>query len=253
MNDELDEKLENVNASDNVSDNFSGIAVPEYSPEDTDPQMNMEAPAGSESTGENDPAEKPENGDGENEPAKPFSDAIDWIASMIYAVAIILVLNLFFFRMITVSGDSMNDTLVNEDRVVITNFFYKPSYGDVVVIQADKLQRKDSVLYGEPIIKRVIAVEGDTVKIDYTKGEVYRNGELLSEDYIKDLTHFYMFGYMESGKEYTVPKNCVFVMGDNRNVSNDSRNLSDVGFIDRNKIMGKAFVRVIPFKDFKWL
>lgn len=248
MNDELDEKLENVNASDS----FSDVAIPEYSPEDSDRQINEEVPAYSESTGENVTSENPDDG-GEKEPAKPFSDAIDWIASMIYAVAIILVLNLFFFRMITVSGDSMNDTLVNDDRVVITNFFYKPSYGDVVVIQADKIQRQDNGLYGEPIIKRVIAVEGDTVRIDYTKGEVYRNGELLSEDYIKELTHLYQFGYMESGRDYLVPKNCVFVMGDNRNVSNDSRNLSVVGFIDEDKIMGKAFVRVIPIKDFKWL
>lgn len=241
MNDELDEKLENADNSD--------VIIPEYSPENSVMQPESEEPADLAGTNEDETGE-----DGEKaKPAKPFSDAIDWIASMIYAVVIILVLNLFFLRMITVSGDSMNDTLVNDDRVVITNFFYKPSYGDIVVIQADKIQRQDSGLYGEPIIKRVIAVAGDIVKIDYTKGEVYRNGELLSEDYIKELTHLYQFGYMESGREYRVPDNCVFVMGDNRNVSNDSRNLSVVGFIDVDKIMGKAFVRVIPFKDFKWL
>lgn len=253
MNDELDEKHEDVNASDTVSGNFSDVIIPEYPSENSASQMNEEAAAGSESTGENISSEDPEEDGEKAEPAKPFSDAIDWIASMIYAVVIILVLNLFFFRMITVSGDSMNDTLVNDDRVIITNFFYKPSYGDVVVIQADKIQRQDSGLYGEPIIKRVIAVAGDTVRIDYTKGEVYRNGELLSEDYIKELTHLYQFGYMESGRDYRVPDDCVFVMGDNRNVSNDSRNLSVVGFIDEDKIMGKAFVRVIPIKDFKWL
>lgn len=211
---------------------------------------------GSESSEENTPDEG-ENADGEDapekEPSKPFSDLLDWVASMVYAVAIILVLNLFFLRIITVSGDSMNDTLVDDDRVVITNFCYTPSYGDIVVIQADKLIRKDTNIYGEPIIKRVIAVAGDTVRIDYTKGEVYRNGELLSEDYIKELTHYFHYGYMENGRDYVVPENCVFVMGDNRNVSNDSRNQIDVGFVDKGMIMGKAFVRVSPIKDFKWL
>lgn len=189
----------------------------------------------------------------EEEPAKPFSDALDWIASIIYAVAIILVMNLFFLRMITVSGDSMNDTLVDNDKVVVTNFCYTPGYGDIVVIQADKILRQDTKIYGEPIIKRVVALAGDTVRIDYIKGEIYRNGELLSEDYIKELTHLYQYGYMESGKDYVVPENCVFVMGDNRNVSNDSRNLTDVGFVDKDMIMGKAFVRIFPIKDFKWL
>lgn len=191
--------------------------------------------------------------DGGEEPAKPFSDALDWVSSIVYAVVIILVINLFCLRMITVSGDSMNDTLVDNDRVVLTNFFYTPDYGDIVVIQADKLLRRDINMYGEPIIKRVIALEGDTVRIDYTKGEVYRNGELLEEDYIRELTHLYQYGYMESGKDYVVPENCVFVMGDNRNVSNDSRNLTDVGFIDKGLIMGRAFVRVSPIKEFKWL
>lgn len=195
-----------------------------------------------------------------DKPAKPFSDVLDWVASIVYAVCAMLALNLFFTRSITVSGDSMNDTLINGDRVIGTNAFYKPDYGDIVVIQADKLVNKAMLgkngepVYGEAIIKRIIALEGDTVRIDFDKGEVYRNDELLSEDYIKDLTHMRVNDFwMESNKDYVVPENCVFVMGDNRNVSNDSRNLKDVGFIDTNYIMGKAFVRVSPIKNFKWL
>lgn len=186
-------------------------------------------------------------------PRKPFADALDWISCMVYAVAAMLVLNLFFFRSITVSGPSMLDTLRNEDKVVATNFCYTPAYGDIVVIQADKLKNKVTDLWGEPIIKRVIAVGGDTVRIDFTKGEVYRNGELLEEDYIKEPTFSRQEGWMESNKEYTVPENTVFVMGDNRGVSNDSRNLPQVGFVDTRFIMGKAFVRISPMEDFKWL
>ena len=159
--------------------------------------------------------EKPEK------PRKPFADALDWISCMVYAVAAMLALNLFFFRSITVSGPSMLDTLENGDKVVATNFCYTPKYGDIVVIQADKLKNKETDLWGEPIIKRVIAVGGDTVRIDFNRGAVYRNGELLEEDYIRELTFRREEGWMESNKEYTVPENTVFVMGDNRGVSND--------------------------------
>ena len=185
---------------------------------------------------------------------KPFADTMEWISSIIYAVAAMLALNLFFMRSITVSGNSMNDTLVNGDMVIGTDFCYTPKYGDIVVLQADRLENKQTHFYGEAIIKRVIATEGDTVRINFEKGEVYRNGELLNEDYIKELTHLRVNDFwMKSNEDYVVPENCIFVMGDNRNVSNDSRNLKDVGFVDKNYIMGKAFVRVAPIQDFKWL
>ncbi len=184
---------------------------------------------------------------------KPFADALEWVNSIVFAVAAMLLLNLFFFRSITVSGDSMNNTLLDGDKVLLTNFCYSPSYGDIVVIQANKLKNKNLGMFGEPIIKRVIATEGETVRIDFTAGDVFVNDVLLKEDYIKDLTHLRMYGWMESGVTYTVPENCVFVMGDNRMVSNDSRNLVDVGFVDESMIMGKAFVRFSPIKEFKWL
>lgn len=209
---------------------------------------------------ENTEAAEAENSSGDpdeekaEKPKKPFADALDWVSCMVYAVAAMLALNLFFFRSITVSGPSMLDTLQDGDKVVATNFCYTPSYGDVVVIQADKLKNKVTDMWGEPIIKRVIAVGGDTIRIDFTKGEVYRNGELLEEDYIKDLTFFRQDdSWMEGNKDYTVPENTVFVMGDNRGVSNDSRNLPQVGFVDTRFIMGKAFVRVSPMENFKWL
>lgn len=209
---------------------------------------------------ENTEAAETENSSGDpdeekaEKPKKPFADALDWVSCMVYAVAAMLALNLFFFRSITVSGPSMLNTLQDGDKVVATNFCYTPSYGDVVVIQADKLKNKVTDMWGEPIIKRVIAVGGDTIRIDFTKGEVYRNGELLEEDYIKDLTFFRQDdSWMEGNRDYTVPENTVFVMGDNRGVSNDSRNLPQVGFVDTRFIMGKAFVRVSPMENFKWL
>lgn len=207
-----------------------------------------EAAAGYEDPGNDEKAETAEK------TKKPFSDALDWVNCIVYAVTAMLVLNLFFFRSITVDGPSMLNTLESEDKVVATNFCYTPAYGDIVVIQADKLKNRVTDMWGEPIIKRVIAVGGDTIRIDFTKGEVYRNGELLEEDYIKDPTFFRANdSWMEGNREYTVPENTVFVMGDNRGVSNDSRNLPQVGFVDTRFIMGKAFVRVSPIEKFKWL
>lgn len=176
---------------------------------------------------------------------RPFADALDWAGSLVYAVLFMLALNLFVFRSITVDGPSMNETLQDQDKVITTNFFYTPNYGDIVVLQADKLRNQSTGLYGEPIIKRVIGLEGDTIRFDFDKGEVYRNGELLSEDYIAQPTT--LAQYCESGVDYVVPEHCVFVMGDNRNRSRDSRDLPSVGYVDTDLIMGKAFVRVYPF------
>lgn len=189
----------------------------------------------------------------EEEPKRPFSDLLDWTSCFVYAVAAVLVLSLFVFRSITVAGNSMNDTLIDKDRVLATNFLYTPQYGDIVIVEADKLRLNGTAIYGETIIKRVIAKEGDTIRIDFGNGVVYRNGEVLEEDYIKEPIRVHYQGWMESNKDYVVPENCVFVMGDNRNESNDSRNMADVGFIDTNYIMGKAFVRYAPFSSFKWL
>lgn len=187
------------------------------------------------------------------EKCKPFSNILSWTSWFVYSIVAVLALNLFFFRSITVSGNSMNNTLMNNDKVIATNFMYTPDYGDIIVIEADKLRLQGTNIYGETIIKRVIAKEGDTIRVDFDNGIVYRNGEVLEEDYIKEPIRDHYMGWIESNKDYTVPEHCVFVMGDNRNNSNDSRNINDVGFIDTNYIMGKAFVRYAPFSSFKWL
>ncbi len=178
------------------------------------------------------------------EAEKPFAAALEWVGSLVYAVLIMLVLNIFVFRSITVDGGSMNNTLQNADKVIATNLFYTPQRGDIVVVQADKLMNRMTMRYGEPIIKRVIALEGDTVRFDFNKGEVYLNGELLEEDYIAAAT--ITPESCKSGVDYVVPAGHVFVMGDNRNASTDSRD-SRVGFVDKDLIMGKAIFRFMPF------
>ncbi len=178
------------------------------------------------------------------EAAKPFSEALDWVASIVYAVLVMLALNLFVFRSITVEGDSMNNTLEDKDRVIATNFLYTPKRGDIVVLQADLLRSGIDAPYGEPIIKRVIAVEGDTVSFDFDNGIVYLNGEVLEEDYIAEPTTRPL--NFLSGKDYVVPEGTVMVLGDNRNNSLDSRDMR-VGPVDVDSIMGKAVFRFAPF------
>lgn len=182
--------------------------------------------------------------DSAEKPRKRFADALEWTGSLVYAVLVMLALNLFVFRSITVDGKSMNDTLQHQDRVLAFNLFYTPQRGDIVVLQADRLRPGSDTTYGEPIIKRVIAVAGDTLEFDFENGEVYLNGELLEEDYILEPT--IAPESCESGREYTVPEGYVFVMGDNRNNSTDSRDYR-VGMVDTDLIMGKAVFRFMPF------
>ena len=152
----------------------------------------------------------------------------------------ILLVFLLVFRVVVVSGPSMENTLVDGDYLLlINNVFYKePLRGDIVVIS------KNSFKNGEPIIKRVIATEGQWVDIDFESGIVYVNGNPLEETYINTPTNLY------EGIDFPlmVDEGCIFVMGDNRNASKDSRS-PDIGQIDKREILGKGIFLFIPGKD----
>ena len=178
-----------------------------------------------------------------------YAEGIDWVASLVYAILAMIVLNIFVFRSITVDGDSMNNTLKDQDRVIATNLFYTPQHGDIVVVEADAILNQNGT-FGEPIIKRVIGVAGDVIRFDFDNGIVYRNGEALSEDYIKELTYYNRWLDAVSGVDYVVPEGCVYVMGDNRNNSKDSREHDEVGMVDVDLIMGKAILRIYPLDKF---
>ena len=139
-----------------------------------------------------------------------------------------------FIRIVVVNGNSMNDTLQDGDKLIMVCNGYELDYGDIVVI--------DSKGYQSQLIKRIIGMSGDTIDIDFEKGTVKRNGELLNEPYIKEPT------YTDEGAfEYpvTVPENCFFVMGDNRNDSSDSRR-PEIGFVTAEEIKGKIVFRYSP-------
>ena len=163
-----------------------------------------------------------------------------YLHDLLYILMTVMIVFLLIFRMIVVSGDSMYNTLVDGDYLIlISNLFYKePQYGDIIV--ASKASFDD----GKPIIKRVIATEGQTVDIDFQQGIVYVDGEALEEDYTYTPTN------MEEGIQLplTVEENCVFAMGDNRNNSRDSRS-PQIGQVDTREILGKAIFLLLPGDD----
>ena len=140
----------------------------------------------------------------------------------------------FLFRIVDVSGDSMNPTLTNGDKLVVSDVFYKPKQGDIVIFRKDEYKP-------EALVKRVIATEGQTVEIDFDRGRVYVDGELLDEPYIAEPTR----NQLDFKGAQTVPEGCVFVMGDNRNASSDSRK-AEIGMVDERLIVGKVLLRVFP-------
>ena len=163
----------------------------------------------------------------------------EWVQALVCSVLAVVILFTFVVRLIGVDGRSMVPTLQHGDRLLVLNsmLYDDYKYGDVVVL------RKDTFMQ-EPIVKRVIATEGQTVYIDFANGCVYVDGDLLMEDYINELT------FLEEGTEFplTVPENSVFVMGDNRNHSSDSRD-SRLGTVDNRYVIGKAFFLVFPGAD----
>ncbi len=170
---------------------------------------------------------------------KRIKASFDWLDSVIYALLAIFILFTFLFRLVGVSGQSMEPTLHNGDWLAIRAVNTRINRGDIVVVtQPNRLN--------EPIIKRVIAVAGDTVDIDFFTGEVTVNGVVTDEPYIAEKT----VRSFDTSFPLTVPQNCVFVMGDNRNHSLDSRS-SVIGFIDTRYILGVAEFRLIPVGDWK--
>ncbi|MBQ8063009.1 MAG: signal peptidase I [Clostridia bacterium] len=161
------------------------------------------------------------------DPAEKWFDFVATVAGAIAAVMLILV---FLFRVVTVDGQSMVPNLQDGDRLILTDVTTRFKRGEIVVIS-----RSDDA----PLVKRVIAVSGDT--IDLRDGSVYLNGELLEEPYIDQETYDVSPGPPDF--PLTVPRGYVFVMGDNRGNSLDSRSY-EVGLVDTHRILGKVLVHL---------
>ena len=177
------------------------------------------------------------------EPAKEEKsgrEAYEWVQALVCSVLAVVVLFTFVIRLIGVDGHSMVPTLQDGDRLLVTTSLLSGEYryGDIVIIQ------KGTFADGDPIVKRVIATEGQTVDIDFANGIVYVDGEALDEPYINEPT------YTDEGTEFplTVPEGSIFVMGDNRNRSDDSRN-AELGTVDTRYVIGRAVFLLFPGAD----
>ena len=169
-------------------------------------------------------------------------DIFDIAELFVFCASVILIIFSFIIRPTVVDGPSMEDTLINRDYLLVSDFAYTPTPGDIVVVHNVGLY-----LYDDPIIKRVIATGGQTVDIDFSTWTVTVDGKVLDEPYMKltndDLrTSDWIF-------PITIPEGYIFVMGDNRNHSADSRS-RNIGMIDTRCVVGKAVVRVLPFDRF---
>ena len=168
----------------------------------------------------------------------PFEkSAVLYLHDLIYMLAGVMIVFLLVFRIVIVSGSSMYSTLRNGDWLLVSSsvFYQSPQAGDIIVAS------KDSFDDGEPIIKRVIATEGQTVDIDFETGIVYVDDVALQEDYTYTPTN------VEEGIVFPIKiaDGCIFVMGDNRNGSKDSRH-PEIGMIDEREILGKAIFLIFP-------
>lgn len=183
-------------------------------------------------------AASPEQGEAKKEPETLEGMLYCWAQALITAVVGVVLLFTFGLRLIGVSGPSMQDTLYTGDRLLVLNAAYCDfKAGDVVVINDYNAQLSDT------LVKRIVAVEGQTVDIDFMSGQVYVDGRPLDEPYIKEPT------YTSEGVQFplTLGEGEVFVMGDNRNQSTDSRD-PKLGPVDERYLQGKALFLLLPGK-----
>ncbi len=169
------------------------------------------------------------------------AEVYEWMEAIAFALAIVVILFTFVFRVVSVSGGSMDTSLTNGDRLLVNSLFYEPEQGDIVIVV------KETEHTSDPIVKRVIACPGQTVRYDSSTHEVYVDGQPLDES-----------GYVDSDKnggtsgwlseEITLGEDQYIVMGDNRKISFDSRNEA-LGAVSKDDILGEVMFRIYPFNS----
>ena len=172
-----------------------------------------------------------------------LAEIFDWVQAIVVAVVIAMFLRTYIFTMVDVSGSSMVPTLHNNDKLFVWRMGYEPESGDIIIF-------RPAINEKTPYVKRVIATEGQSVDLRYNPSknciEVYVDGEKLDEPYINEKIKPTHIG--DGNYPCIVPEDCIFVLGDNRNNSTDSR-FSGVGMVHKDSVIGKARVRLWPFNQ----
>ena len=195
------------------------------------------------------PGQTPPEEGGEQSGTKPRREASDGrdlylnMRVLVIMMGTFVLLFTFVARIIVVSGPSMENTLFGGDLILVWSVGYTPRQGDVVVLTQESYQE-------DSIVKRVIATGGQRVDVNYAAGVVYVDGEALDEDYIKEAMLVPSYG--EGLNHVTVPEGCIFVMGDNRNQSADSR-FPAIGIVDVRSVIGHGVAVIFPFHHWKGL
>ena len=168
-----------------------------------------------------------------------LKDLLICLHDLVFPIGIGLVVLLLCFKIVVVSGTSMKNTLLDGDYLLLisSSFYHDPKYGDIIVAS------KDAYEDGVPIVKRIIATEGQTVDIDFDEGVVYVDGTALNEPYVSS-----SMSYLGVDFPLVVDEGCLFIMGDNRFISEDSRS-PKIGLIDRREVLGKAIFLFMPGTD----
>lgn len=184
-----------------------------------------------------------------------LSEFVALLETVFISLFIMAMVFTYLLKVATVKGESMKNTLMPEERLIASAWCISPQSGDIIIIDA-----RNSILLGDDnsveissglnkqIVKRIIATEGQTVNIDFERGAVYVDDVMLDESYITGLTHLDEGAFTDK-YPIEVPEGCVFVMGDNRSVSKDSRSV-EVGFISEEEIIGKVLFRISPIEEF---
>ncbi|MCD7810623.1 MAG: signal peptidase I [Ruminococcus sp.] len=186
---------------------------------------------------------------------KLLNELLTLLETAIITLFVIMLIFTYVLKIVIVDGESMQNTLFQDDAIVVSLLYSEPEAGDIVIINADDavLLNSDNTLRYEvglckKIVKRVIATGGQTVDIDFEKGAVFVDGVMLEESYVTGLTHLDEGAFTDQ-YPVTVPEGYVFVMGDNRAYSKDSRSL-EIGFIAVDSIVGRVFFRLSPISEF---
>lgn len=167
-----------------------------------------------------------------------WTSVFHWVYAIVGILCVVFVIFMLFFKVVAVDGESMAPTLKDSDKLLVYSLSYTPGAGDIVIVGST--DKEEQIL-----VKRVIATENQTVEVNYKTGKVIVDGKEIQEDYITGMTEP---DDNEIEYPYTVPEGCVFVMGDNRNESSDSRS-KIIKAIDENHIAGKVIMRIYPFSE----